>query len=245
MNVEEQAIAGEGDDPRDWRGRIIERSVARSERAIRERGIGPAARIVEAAIALSAETNGAPFSIQQVVTRADTALQTFYRHFGSKDALLLAMLEESIASSVQSMDENASRHANPLDALRYVVTDSFRRISDGETGPYQANVSRDHYRLLELFPSEVERATSTFTDLVVTWMTKARDAGLIESDDIPAQADLIMNLVLSQFHRIRLGSIDVSPEEMAERCWQFCYRALQPRGTKRAAPARPRRTRQS
>ncbi len=229
-------------DEGDWRGRVLRQSLARSERSVRQRGIGPAQRIVEAAVALSEESGGGAFSIQQVVTRANVALQTFYRHFGSKDALLLAMLEESVGAGTAAMRRQVADQPDPLAALHRLITQPIATGTAGQ-GPSMSVIVREHYRLLELFPEEVERSSARYAEVVAGQITRAEMAGLVEPFDVEAQADLIGNLVLSQFHRVRLGSTHVPAATLAERCWRFCLASLSPtpKGIRRAArlPAIP------
>lgn len=225
-----------------WRGRVLRQSLARSERSVRQRGIGPAQRIVDAAIALSEESGGATFSIQQVVTRANVALQTFYRHFGSKDALLLAMLEESVGTGTAALRRQVADEPDPLAALHALIT---RPIATGTAGqgPSMSVIVREHYRLLELFPEEVERSSARYATAVAEQVARAEEAGLVQPFDVESQADLIANLVLSQFHRMRLGSTHVPAAELAERCWRFCLASLSPtpKGARRAARLPPAR----
>jgi threonine dehydrogenase-like Zn-dependent dehydrogenase len=65
--------------------------------------------MVEAALRLIEQDGLASFTVQDVLSRADVALQTFYRHFSSKDEFLLAVLErttpEERADLVRSMTE--------------------------------------------------------------------------------------------------------------------------------------------
>ncbi|MHB1582963.1 MAG: TetR/AcrR family transcriptional regulator [Acidimicrobiales bacterium] len=220
----------------DWRGRVLRQSLARSERSVRQRGIGPAQRIVEAALALSEETGGATFSIQQVVTRAKVALQTFYRHFGSKDALLLAMLEESVGAGTAAMRRQVDAEPDPLVALHRLVTEPIAAGTAGQ-GASMSAIVREHYRLLELFPEEVARSSARYAAVVAETIRRAGSAGLVEPFDVDAQADLIGDLVLSQFHRVRLAATHVPASELAERCWRFCFASLSPteKGARRAA----------
>ena len=208
----------------EWEHRVIDRSLLRSAESIRTRAIAPATRIVNAAIAISMETDGSSFSVQQVADRADVALQTFYRHFGSKDALLLALLEEFLRTSVEPLREKALLSDDPVEQLKILITDAVRVRN--EAPGYGLAVVRDHFRLLEQFPMEVERATAHYTNLLISTMNNAQDAGKLKSPDIPSDAVLITNLVLYNYHRIRLGAIKREPSEVADRVWDMCRRAL-------------------
>ncbi len=220
-----------------WRDRVVDRSIARSTETLRARGLGPATRILEAALALSRESGGASFSIQQVVDKADVALKTFYRHFGSKDALLLAMLEESILDSVNSIGEKALQEAAPIDQLRIIVTEPLLHVETGHSR-YGLSVVREHFRLLELFPDEMERAVAPYVELVESAIVRCHESGTLVSVDAHEEADLINNLVLSTYHRLRLKALKDPPAVAAEQCWDFCYRALRP--SERTVASSPR-----
>jgi len=231
-----------------WRDRVVDRSIARSTESLKARGLGPATRILEAAIALSTESSGASFSIQQVVEKADVALKTFYRHFGSKDALLLAMLEESIAESVGVIAESALQQSDPVEQLRVIITEPIMRAEEGKAG-YELSVAREHFRLLELFPDEIERAVAPYVDLVESAIIRCAESGRLRSVDAHQEADLINLLVLSTFHRLCLKALKDPPAVAAEQCWDFCFRALRPsvvavssekskRGVRSASPTR-------
>ena len=53
--------------------------------------------MVHVAVELAQERGLDSFTVQDVLKRADVSIQTFYRHFDSKDELLLAVLEEAVA----------------------------------------------------------------------------------------------------------------------------------------------------
>ena len=234
-------------DASDWRSRVIERSLARSAASVRARGIGPASRVVAAAIEISKETGRTTFSIQEVVERADVAVQTFYRYFGSKDALHLAMLEETIRSRTTIVSASIEEIDDPIERLRAIVTDPFVQFEEVGSG-MPSVVVREHYRLLELFPAEMERTVGLYTDLVSSALGAAHRAGLVSSTDIGADADLITHVVLSMYHRLRLGAVD-DARAAGEHCWDFCRRAVLATergpagGRARQAGARPGRAR--
>ena len=43
------------------------------------------------------ETGGIDFTVQDIVDRSGLSLRSFYKHFGGKDELLLALFEELLA----------------------------------------------------------------------------------------------------------------------------------------------------
>lgn len=208
-----------------WHDRVIGRSMERTAESLRARGLGPARRIVDAALAISAESDGAAFSIQDVVARADVAVQTFYRHFGSKDALLVAMLEEGLRASVSRIAEKAAEAPGPVEAVRTIVLDPILGF-DEDRSPLSIAVVREHWKLMEAFPKEVEHCNSLYRDVLQGAIERAVDAGLAKSDSPLDDADLITQLLLTTYHRMRLGALADAPNVIADRTWSFCRRAL-------------------
>ena len=97
--------------PRHWQDRVVSRSVERaaaspgdrrSPESVARRALKPATKMVAAATGLLDETGSSSFTVQDVLAHADTSVQTFYRHFSSKDELLLAVLEEIVSASTDA-----------------------------------------------------------------------------------------------------------------------------------------------
>src|SRR5271157_6103885 len=59
-------------------------------------------RFIKTAVAILGETGRTDFTVQEVVARSKTSLRAFYQHFSSKDELLLALFDRTIAQSVQT-----------------------------------------------------------------------------------------------------------------------------------------------
>ena len=98
-----------------WAARAADRSP--SVQRSRARSVQQARVIVEAARRLIDE-KGENFTTQELIKEAGVALQTFYRHFGSKDELLLAVLEENVEQGVDEMEAIAARESDPVEQLR-------------------------------------------------------------------------------------------------------------------------------
>jgi len=92
-----------------WRGAVTSFS-QRIERAIEE-AAWPATtkpnrptsgrRFIKTAVEILRETGRTDFTVQEVVARSKTSLRAFYQHFSSKDELLIALLERTMAQSTQ------------------------------------------------------------------------------------------------------------------------------------------------
>jgi AcrR family transcriptional regulator len=127
-----------------WR----QRAVQRFPHAARERAESRGDRFMKSTIAIMGETGGTDFTVQQVVSRSRTSIRAFYQHFGSKDELLLAVLEEIMAINraltlynqhlAETRPQDAARVLSPLHELvgdilsRGVAEKEFRADLDVE-----------------------------------------------------------------------------------------------------------------
>ncbi len=83
------------------------------------------ARLIEAAIDLAAEGGYESVQMRDVAARADVALGTLYRHYSSKDQLLLAALREQATALHEALDRRPPVGSTPAER----VADVLRRAS--------------------------------------------------------------------------------------------------------------------
>src|SRR6201995_3136491 len=103
-----------------WTERAADRSPLMKE--WRNRNARQMQAMVEAAKRLIARKGG-NFPTRELAREAGVAVQTFYRHFGGKDQLLLATLEDLHAASAAEYEEAARDLPDPLARLhQYVVS---------------------------------------------------------------------------------------------------------------------------
>ena len=95
--------------------RTLERMIEESKHSKRH---DPASALVAAAQELAADGD---FTVKQVADRAGMAVQTVYRNFGSKDELVLAVLEDSLASGCEYITEVTKEIKDPLDRLEAII----------------------------------------------------------------------------------------------------------------------------
>jgi AcrR family transcriptional regulator len=192
---------------------------------------------------------GGGFTTQELVHEAGVAIQTFYRHFGGKDQLLLAALEDMIADEARSLERAARDVPDPVDRLRSYVASVLVRLDRG--GPEAAGarfVTGEHWRLHALFPDEIGQAMQPMVDLVAHDLKAARRAGLLaprtigpggdadpdreaqaeaeaeaEADrEADRDAELVTKLITTVYHNYAFATREEPIETLIERVWQFC-----------------------
>jgi TetR/AcrR family transcriptional regulator, cholesterol catabolism regulator len=115
-------------------------------------------RILAAATALAADGGYEAVQMRDVATRAEVALGTLYRHYTSKDQLLLAALAQQASTLRERLDARPPRGATPVER----VSDVLRRAS----------------RALERQPRVIQA--------MLTAMSSSDDAGVGIKHDIDA-----------------------------------------------------------
>ena len=206
-----------------WAERAADRSptVQRS----RSRSIQQAKVIVDAARRLI-ERKGGSFTTQELVKEAGVALQTFYRHFGGKDQLLVAVLEDMIGEAAVQYEERARDLPDPVARLRSYVMDTLASLGGPGTEPPAGFVVSEHWRLHQIFPDEIAQAMKPWHELVLREIRAAEATGQLHPRNPEQDAWLVTRLVTAVYHHHAFATNDRSAEEIGEQVWQFCLAAL-------------------
>ena len=181
------------------------------------------------------------FTVKQVTERANVALQTFYRHFGSKDELLLAMLEESISVGARSFIVESAQYP-PAERLHRLVTTPLLLDYDDDARRINRWRARERQRLLEVFPEAVEAVFEPYRAALVEAIVAVRDAGEASCDDPELAGSVVMHLVQSMTHAVHGGGLDVPPDAAAETIWRICWEGLAAHDNGGGARGQRRRT---
>lgn len=208
--------------PLPWAERAADRSPA--VQRSRARQMEQAKVVVDAARRLIAE-RGDSFTIQELVKEAGVALQTFYRLFGGKDELLLAVFEDLIAESCAQYEEAARDLPDPVARIHFYVRATVGSLGDADVGVSAQFITAQHWRLYRLFPEEMSHATQHFTDLVERQLVRAAADGLLASKDPQREAWFVTQLVMAVFHHYAFAGPPPDPDTVEE-LWQFCLAAL-------------------
>jgi TetR/AcrR family transcriptional regulator len=209
--------------PTGWAERVADRSEA--VQRSRARQIEQAQAIVAAARRLITE-RGDQFTTQELVKEAGVALQTFYRIFGGKDHLLLAVFEDLIAESCVDYERAAASLPDPVARLHFYVTVTVGSVSEASYGIGPRFITAEHWRLHQIFPEEMAHATQHFTDLVARQLELANEEGLLVSNDPQRDAWYVTKLVMAVFHHYAYAESPNDAQAIGEELWQFCRLAI-------------------
>ena len=205
-----------------WETRALERSLAEA----RTRSSARARSLVDAARELTAESGSTAWTVADVAARAGVALRTFYRQFGGKDELLLALFEEEASVGAEIVADAVEGHHDPLDRVRAYVVTLFGLVVTGSG--YSSLLVREHLQLGDRHPGELRVALAPLVDLLADELAAAAAAGRIRPVDHD-DAVLVFSMILAHVHAAILFSstgAGADVDTAADRLWAFCRPAL-------------------
>jgi uncharacterized protein (TIGR00369 family) len=198
---------------------------------VEEAEVTRADRFIKTAVAILSETGRTDFTVQEVVARSKTSLRAFYQHFSSKDELLLALFDRTIAQSAQAW----RTEINGLDstaALKLAID----RISQQPESSTQDSLNRAlslyNQHLAETRPREYARVLSPLHQLIRDIVGQGITEGVFNPGlDVGSAAAIVMQTVVGAQRLHWLGSeLNGTPIDGGQ-LYDFCSRALGIRDT--------------
>lgn len=193
--------------------------------------------ILRAADGLLGEQGLEGLTIRAVLARTNLARRAFYDMFATKDDLVLALFEHTLASAAEQLAEEGAKLPGPAERLARIVrsivaTESGSQPQDSPRRDRRsAAFSREHLRLAQARPEDLQRAIRPLVDLIRRIIEEGIAAGQWHSPSADRSARFVYNLVSTTVHTEMLdpGARRLSPgerEELAAQLTQFCTKAL-------------------
>jgi AcrR family transcriptional regulator len=167
---------------------------------------GEVRRLIDAAFSVMSATGDIDPQVRDIVRTAGLSNQAFYRHFASKDALLLAVLADGQRQLVEYLQRRVAAAADPESQVtRWIegVLEQARNPAAAEaTRPFAMNATR----LADRYPDDL---TATRSELVSTLAPSVHALGGTDDD-----AQFVCDLALARMndaiaHRRRPSAAEV------------------------------------
>lgn len=200
-------------------------SMRRSLRSAHARAHARSDRFVVAATRLLQEKGNTDFTVQDVVDRSKMSLRTFYKYFGSKEDLLVAVYETVVArEAVPRLRKRIEKFRDPMVRLREYVEGLVELTV--KTGPVGRMLINYQNRLAESRPTDLAAAMKPQLDLLVELISDiARTRSLRRDLTVETAARLVHYTVLAAAHGRALGT-DGGLDIPARTIWQFCVSGI-------------------
>jgi AcrR family transcriptional regulator len=190
-----------------------------------ESGTDPRSRILDAGRRLIV-SKGADFTTQHVIQEAGVALQTFYRNFGSKDQLLLALIGDLISEHCTNLLANAQGITDPTARLEIYVRTTLAPLRTATQVTAAQFITAEHWRLHQTYPAEVWAATQPMSDLIRVELTAGISAGTLSPRHPERDAWLMTKTIIGAYHHSAFQPDDPAMATLADDVWFFCLAAV-------------------
>jgi len=212
-----------------------ERAVERALGGRREAYAGEVRRLLEATFLLIERTGELEPRVGDIVREAGLSNQAFYRHFPSKQALLVAVLDEGVRMLASYLGHRMQSAPCPSDR----VYEWLRGLLEQALSPAGARATRPfvlaRVRLAEAHPEEVAESERQITALVRESLRAAVAAGELPAADPEGDAETLYHLAMGWL-QARLVDGRTPDRRDAERLVDFARHGLL-RGTATTAGA--------
>ncbi|MHA7649600.1 hotdog fold thioesterase [Mycobacterium sp. ML4] len=183
-------------------------------------------RFIKTAVEILGETGRTDFTVQEVVARSKTSLRAFYQHFASKDELLLALFERTMAQAAQTWRAETAG-LDSTAALKLIITRVGAQPESSTQDSLNRALSLYNQNLAETRPREYARVLSPLHRLMRDIIGQGITEGVFNpGQDVGAAAAIVMQTILGALRLHWLGTeLNGTPIDSGQ-LHDFCSRAL-------------------
>ncbi len=206
-----------------------ERSVSRVLRSGRERVLARSRKLVQAAGELIAEGGFEGLTLRAVLDRTHLSRRALYERFDGMDDLILAVFEQTMRDGAAKFRADMAGIDDPLERLRFLIETMVASARSDSSGRLMITLSREHLRLAEARPDDLERALEPLTTVIAEQLALGMERGVVRKADPLQLAKLVHSLVASTIHASLLSHVsggETRAEDSAAVLWEFCLRAV-------------------
>jgi AcrR family transcriptional regulator len=204
---------------------LATRSVDRTLERRRAAAAGEVRRLIDASFTLIRKTGNLEPKVEEIVRTAGLSNQAFYKHFRSKDELLVAVLDEGIrklSGYLQHRMQQAQSSEQQVRAwIAGVLEQALNRAAAAATRPFALSRAR----LAELFPAEVTESETQLTAMLREVIHAAVANGELPDADAVRDAEIIYDLVMGWVQRKLAGPLPPKRTDAAHLV-EFAMRGL-------------------
>lgn len=213
-----------------WR----EQAVARRLDPARARAEDRVQRFLDAALELMNDTEGSDFTVQEVVQKSGQSLRSFYQYFNGKQELLLALFEESVATTAEMLKGLIAEEPTPVDRLHRFVIEYFKVCrpakpkKGSKTRPGLAMITFAQH-LMTAEPDEAARVYVPLVDLFEGLLDEAAKAGSVRADlNSRRVAGVILEAVMFNVFSRTIGGVRgrTAEGDPAEELWDLLLHGI-------------------
>jgi AcrR family transcriptional regulator len=158
-------------------------------------------RLVDASFRLIREKGNLEPRVSEIVAEAGLSNQAFYKHFRSKDELLLAVLDEGSRMLKDYLEHKVEKAKSAEQKIRSWIDGMLAQVLNEEAAHATRPFALSRARLSELFPEEVMNSERQLTAILRDVIQEAIQSGDLPDADADRDSEIIHNMVLGWIER--------------------------------------------
>ena len=180
---------------------------------------GEVRRLLDAALSVMRRTDSVSPRVSEIVGEAGLSNQTFYRHFASKDELLVAVLDDGLHQLVDYLGHVMAKTTTPIDRVRRWVEGILAQAVDAQAASSTRPFVVNSLRLRDQFPDEVLRSDERLKAPLRAAVAEVTGA------DVERDTEAIYQLAMGRLHGYLLQRERPSRRDV-EHLVEFAVRGL-------------------
>jgi AcrR family transcriptional regulator len=121
-------------------------------------------RLIDAAFTVMRESGDIDPAVRDIVKTAGLSNQAFYRHFASKDALLLAVLADGHRQLIEYLERRLASTSDPKERVRQWIEGVMAQARDPRAADATRPFALNGARLADRFPEDLEASRSALLE---------------------------------------------------------------------------------
>lgn len=148
-------------------------------------------KLVEATYRVIERAGSVNPKIREILTEAGVSTQVFYRHFQSKDELMLVLLDDGRRRLAAYLEHQMSKAKDPLEEVRAWVEGTLNQARDPKAAARTRPFARSLGHLQEQYPGEHRESVELLESLLRGAIERAVEAGQATSANPAYDATLV------------------------------------------------------
>ncbi len=153
-------------------------------------------RLIDAGVAVMRDGQSTNPRVSEIVAQAGLSNQAFYRHFRSKDELLLAILDDGLRQLVGYLEHQMAKETSGLGQVRRWVEGILAQAANPGAAEATRGVVVNTARLGQLFPEEFRRSEELIKAPVRAAIETAVEQGELGGADPERDAEAAYRLAM-------------------------------------------------
>jgi AcrR family transcriptional regulator len=182
-------------------------------------------KLVEATYRVIERAGSVNPKIREILTEAGVSTQVFYRHFQSKDELMLVLLDDGRRRLATYLEHQMDKAGDPLAQVRAWVEGTLAQARDPKAAARTRPFSRSLGHLQEQYPDEHRESVEVLVGLLRRAIERAVEDGTATSTS-PAQDATLIYLMTHGLMDRHLRELTAPSKAEVDRAAAFALRGI-------------------